>query len=47
MVRVFALGNINRILKQYQGKKLTNFDKVLLKGFYVKDKAELNDILKN
>jgi len=44
MVRVFALGYINRILKQYKDQKLTVLDKVLLKGFYLQDKKEIVEI---
>ena len=42
MVRVFALAKIYRILKKYEGSKLTDVDQRLLKGFYISDKWEIS-----
>jgi hypothetical protein len=45
MTKIFALGQLNRCLKQYENEKLNTLDKRLLMGFYIKDKQELaNDI---
>ena len=46
MLRVFALGKINRILKDFaieDAPSLTQFDKRLLKGFYVNNLEELEN----
>jgi len=41
MVRVFALGKLNRILQSFENKKLSSMDRRLLKGFYVQNMKEL------
>ena len=46
MKRVFALGKMNRILKDYcviGAPKLKDIDKRLLKGFYVSNAIELEN----
>jgi hypothetical protein len=41
MERSFALGKINRALRNFEDQKLSPLDKHLIKGFYVNDKWEL------
>jgi len=43
MVRVFALGKLNRILQSFENKKLSSMDRRLLKGFYVQNMKELQN----
>lgn len=43
MVRLFSLGKINRVLKEYRNQKtLSVIDQHLLKGFYTNAKQELD-----
>jgi len=50
MVRVFALGKINTLLKRYLDTanwgELSRLDRRLLKGFYVKNEDELIEFKK-
>jgi hypothetical protein len=41
--RIFALGKINRVIQKFVKTKLDNFDKRLLKGFYINDVNELEN----
>jgi len=43
MVRVFALGKLNRTLKNFENTELSSMDKRLLKGFYVQNLKELSN----
>ena len=47
MTRIFGLGMINRSLSNFDKKPLSNLDKRLLKGFYVKEKLELQKDIDN
>jgi hypothetical protein len=43
MVRLFALGKINRVLKEFSSQKsLSAIDTHLLKGFYTNARSELD-----
>ncbi len=42
MTRILALGMINHCFAFFNNRKLTQLDKRLLKGFYVRDKRELD-----
>ena len=45
MIRVFALGKLSKILRPFtnENNPLTNMDKSLLKGFYIKNKSMLEN----
>ena len=43
IARVLSLGKANTILRTYAEKELNSLDKRLLKGFYVRSRAELTD----
>ena len=44
MTRIFALGEVNKYLSEFGGRKLSKFDKILLKGFYVKRQGHPDDL---
>ena len=40
MVRVFALGRLNTVLKEFTNKPPNQLDQKLLRGFYVRNKKD-------
>jgi len=42
MVRVFALGKLNKVLRKFENSKMSTLDQRLLKGFYITNWNELN-----
>ena len=40
--QIFALGHMNQCLERFKKEKLSDLDKQLLQGFYVKDNKELD-----
>jgi hypothetical protein len=42
LVRVFALGKLNRVLRNYDKSKLSKLDIRFLKGFYIQNHDELH-----
>ena len=47
MVRIFALGEINKYIRGFEDRELSNFDKTLLRGFYVKRHENPDDRFEN
>jgi hypothetical protein len=47
MTRIFGLGMINRCFSNFNNKPLSTLDKRLLKGFYVREKLELQKDIDN
>ena len=45
MTRIGGLGKINKYMREYDDRKLSKFDKILLKGFYVKRHQNPDEIL--